>query len=76
MAHGIRAGKMLTGGRRGQRAPFWLHGEGGWRGGLLLGARSRRPWRKGLGRLEQKWREMKMGCVGAGSACEKRGKGA
>jgi hypothetical protein len=49
---------------------------GRWRGGLLPGARSRRPWRKGLRRIERKWREMRMGCVGAGSAHEKGGKGA
>jgi hypothetical protein len=48
---------------------------GRWRGGLLPGARSRRPWRKGLRRIERKWREMRMGCVGAGSAREKGGKG-
>jgi hypothetical protein len=49
---------------------------GRWRGGLLSGARSRRPWRKGFRRLERKQREMRMGCVGAGSAREKGGKGA
>jgi hypothetical protein len=68
MAHGIRAGKMLTGGRRGSARSFLAARRGGgWRGGLLLGARSQRPWRKGLRRLERKRREMKMGCVGAAS---------